>query len=78
MARKTKTITGRLEQIERLNNSRDGNPRYAVTVGGYEYRTGVDYSVGYEVSNHKVGAMVTLTLTGTHAAVLDIQAAPAQ
>ncbi len=62
-------ITGRLEGVQRERSSRNGNPRFAVTIdagGTYSetYQTGVDASVAYEVTNYKRGQRVTLTLEG--------------
>lgn len=57
------TVTGRLTSVDRLNSSRNGNPRFTLTLDDTNsYRTIVDGSVGYEVSNYRIGTMVTLTL----------------
>lgn len=74
MASKSKTITGTLEWVERLGSSRNGNPRFAVTVDDTEFRTQIDGSVGYEVSNHRVGSEITLVL-GARSAVVDMRPA---
>jgi hypothetical protein len=58
------TVTGRLTNITRLVSSSQGNPRFEVTLDGVKiYATIVDGSVGYSVENHRVGRLVTLTLT---------------
>ena len=62
-------ITGTLEGVQRERSSRNGNPRFSVTIdtGGAwaeTYKTGVDASVAYEVTNYKRGQRVTLTLEG--------------
>lgn len=64
-----KEVTGILERVERRPSSRNGNPRFAVTIdaGGHyseTYVTGVDASVAYGVTNYKMGRRVTLTLEG--------------
>jgi len=63
------SITGRLSYIERKPSSANGNPRYLVAIDlGNEtangYLTAVDGSVGYEVTNYRIGREVTLTLKG--------------
>lgn len=73
-----KEVTGRLERVERLATSRNGNPRYAVTVdagGTYSetYKTGVDASVNYDVPNHKVGRRVTLVIEGKRESIVDMR-----
>lgn len=42
---------GKLEIIERLPSSRNGNPRYLLRVDGWTCRTAVDSSLGYSVGN---------------------------
>ena len=75
-----KEVTGRLERVERLATSRNGNPRYAVTIdagGTYSetYQTGVDASVAYEVTNYKMGRRVTLTLEGKRENIVNMREA---
>lgn len=43
--------TGKLEIIERLPSSRNGNPRWPLRVDGWTCRTAVDSSLGYSVTN---------------------------
>ena len=43
--------TGKLEIIERLKNSVNGNPRYLVMVGGLVCRTRPDASYNYDIQN---------------------------
>lgn len=59
-----KTVTGRLESVERRESSYYGNPRFAIVVDGVKRLTEVDGSVAYEVTNYKVGRRVTLTIEG--------------
>jgi len=59
-----KQITGRLERVERRQSSRYGNPRFAITVDGRTRLTEVDGSVGYAVTNYRVGREVSLTVEG--------------
>ncbi len=37
--------------VERLQNSRNGNPRFRVTLNGIEYTTSSDSMCNYEVEN---------------------------
>ena len=72
--------TGTLEGVQRERSSRNGNPRYAVTVdtgGTYSetYKTGVDASVNYDVPNHKVGRRVTLVIEGKRESIIDMREA---
>ena len=55
---------GILHIIKRLDNSRNGNPRYLLSVDGFTCRTMVDSTHGYEVTNYE-GCEVTATI-GTH------------
>ena len=43
--------TGKLEIIERLNNSASGNPRFLVRVDGWTCRTKPDASYNYDIPN---------------------------
>ena len=54
-------ITGRLENIERLESSRNGNPRFAATVNGVDVRTSPDSSFGYSIQNHE-GKLITVEI----------------
>jgi len=56
--------TGKLEIIQRLPSSYNGNPRFLLRIDGWTCRTQVDSSYGYEVQNHD-GKVVTATI-GTH------------
>ena len=55
---------GKLEIIERLNNSRNGNPRFIVSIDGFTCFTPIDSAYGYAVSNFE-GKEVIATI-GTH------------
>lgn len=69
-----RTVTGVLTNVERMKSSYYGNPRFALTLDGKDkYRTGVDAAVGYEVENHKVGRVVTLTLSGARDSVIGMR-----
>jgi hypothetical protein len=58
-------ISGKLEIIERMKSSKNGNPRYKFTVGNsLPIVTGVDSSYGYEITNHD-GKPIIITV-GTH------------
>ena len=74
----TRTVTGTLSYVEREASSASGNPRWAIALdtGGYEpetYVTGIDASVGYEVTNFRAGRKVTLTLKGKREAVIGME-----
>lgn len=61
-----KQIEGKLDIHERLNNSRNGNPRYRVTIVTDNYDvylvdTKYDSSLCYSLSNHN-GKQVVATL----------------
>lgn len=66
------THRGRLDIIERLPNSRNGNPRYLARVDGYTFRTTLDSSYGYKLTNYD-GKLVKVQL-GTHYGVLSLDA----
>ena len=69
------TITGRLSQIERLEASNAGNPRWQITIdGSKQYKTAVNASVNYAVDNHRVGRPVPLTIDAGQ--VIDMEYAP--
>lgn len=42
---------GKLEILERLPSSKNGNPRYRVSVDGFSCVTDVDCVLGYKVPN---------------------------
>lgn len=44
---------GKLEIIERLKNSVNGNPRYLLRIDGVTCKTGVDSLYGYDILNHR-------------------------
>ena len=56
--------TGILEIMKRLPSSRNGNPRYLAIVDGYAFKTSVDSSYGYCITNYD-GRLVTVTI-GSH------------
>ena len=56
--------TGKLEIIERLPNSTNGNPRYFIRVNGFGCRTQIDHQHGYSVPNFD-GKIVEATI-GVH------------
>jgi len=55
---------GKLEIIQRLPSSINGNPRYLVRIAGFTCKTPVDSSLGYCITNHD-GKEVIATI-GTH------------
>lgn len=56
--------TGYLHIVTRLDSSRNGNPRYLLSVDGITCRTAVDSSLAYKVKNLD-GKRVIATI-GTH------------
>lgn len=61
---KTNEVTGTLTGTHRRNSSANGNPNFDIILDGAEiYRTSNDASVGYEVTNFRIGSTVRLTLT---------------
>jgi len=58
----SKTITGKLENIERMPSSLNGNPRYSFTVDGYRVVLPVDSSWGYSITNYR-DQIVTVEVT---------------
>ena len=53
--------TGTLENVQRFDTSRNGNPRYTATVDGYTFYTGVDSAHGYSITNYE-GDQVEVTI----------------
>ena len=53
----TSTVQGKILLVERLDTSYIGNPRYIVTIqtetGVHTYRTKVNASLGYSITNHE-------------------------
>lgn len=55
---------GKLEVLERMPSSRNGNPRYRLYIAGFHCVTAPDSSYGYSVKNFE-GKQVVATI-GTH------------
>jgi len=59
---KLQTITGKIDGIERLNNSYYGNPRFLVFIGDLVLTTKSDYSYVYNIENlYKKECLVDVT-----------------
>lgn len=43
---------GILRVIKRLDSSVNSNPRYLASIGSIEFKTGVDSSYGYSITNY--------------------------
>jgi hypothetical protein len=56
--------TGKLEILERLPNSVNGNPRYRVSVDGFSAVTKLDSSIAYSLTNYR--DQVVTAHIGTH------------
>jgi len=54
-------IKGKLRVIKKLNNSRDGNPRYKFSIGCFKFKTPPNDGLAYEITNHD-GYDVTATV----------------
>ena len=52
---------GKLEIIEKLPNSKNGNPRYKVEIDGWIAVTKPDCSLGYKITNYN-GLTVRATI----------------
>jgi hypothetical protein len=48
---KTQVAEGILTNVKRLKSSTNGNPRYSFSIIDQTFRTGVDCSLGYVVTN---------------------------
>lgn len=67
---------GKLEIIQRLPSSRNGNPRYLLRVDGWTCRTAPDSGLAYEITNFD-GKIVKATI-GTYrgnATIFDVSLA---
>lgn len=48
-----RTLTGKLENVEYFDTSRNGNSRYTAHINGVQVFTGVDSSLGYAITNYR-------------------------
>lgn len=62
------TIFGQLVSVKRLTNSVNGNPRFKLRIykmdETIELNTATDASIGYAVTNYKLGDWLTFTIKG--------------
>lgn len=58
------THHGKLEVLEKLANSRKGNPRWLLSVGGQVARTPVDSHLGYLIP--QISGMNVIMTVGRH------------
>ena len=70
------TVTGQISNIDRVRSSRNGNPRYRMTISSgtgecYVVYTTPDSSLGYTISNYRSGDAVTAEI-GWHYGVLSL------
>lgn len=56
--------TGVLHIVDRMKNTRNGNPRYLVTFDGYTCRTKADADYSYDLKN--LDGKVCVGTIGTH------------
>jgi hypothetical protein len=56
--------TGKLVDIQRMDSSRNGNPRFSAVVDNQEFVTQVDSKYGYSLENFEA-KLVTVTI-GSH------------
>ena len=47
------TLTGKVENVEYYDTSRNGNSRHTAHIGGVRVFTGVDSSLGYSITNYE-------------------------
>jgi len=73
----TKHFSGKLENIERMASSRNGNPRYKFTVGGEQVVLAVDSSWGYCITNYR-DQIVTVEVTDKRFQLQRIELQPEQ
>lgn len=74
-------ITGRIEILERLVSSRNGNPRFSITLVSESndfigtWNTAADHSFNYDIGNpgFRTGSTVTITVGG-RGTITDIDA----
>lgn len=69
METKHATIAGTLAAATRMRHSRNGNPRYSLTILATDgsliaLPTAPDSAVAYAVPDHRIGAAVTLITNG--------------
>lgn len=48
-----RTFTGKLENVESFDTSRNGNIRYTAHINWCKFFTGVDSSLGYAITNYR-------------------------
>lgn len=48
-----RTLTGKVENVEYFDTSRNGNSRYTAHIGGVQVFTGVDSSLGCALANYR-------------------------
>lgn len=56
------TLTARVDKIERLDNSKYGNPVYRITTPSGTWRTKPESQAGYDATNLEVGDVVELLI----------------
>jgi hypothetical protein len=47
------TVEGKLEVIEQLKSSRNGNPKYLLKIGNTEMETQTDSGLAYGIKNYQ-------------------------
>ncbi len=56
------TLKGKIDYIERLNNSVNGNPRFNISINGLILTTKSDYSYVYNIENlYRKNTIVNIT-----------------
>lgn len=64
-------LNGRIDTIERIKNSTNGNPRFRITMDGKARNTSPDAAFAYEVGNQglRPGDLVVVAINGRGAIV---------
>jgi hypothetical protein len=62
---------GKLEILEKLNNSFNGNPRFLISIDGFTCKTAVDSMLAYSITNYENREVIATIGTHYGTATLD-------
>jgi hypothetical protein len=62
---------GKLEILEKLNNSFYGNPRFLISIDGFTCKTAVDSMLAYSITNYENREVIATIGTHYGTATLD-------
>ena len=69
-----KTISGKLQIVEKLKNSLNGNPRYMALIGDLVVKTKPDAQLGYSITNYRDKQVIALVKQyKNHIALLSVR-----